>query len=1036
MPPSRGGVPVPGTARRWTRSPPAAPPSASPPLPGTATGYAPGPDDALARPSHGAARTLPDEARTRLQARARASFTAWTHHAWGEPGAGAPTERAGSDERAPVADPDEMLASEAGASEAGEGADAGALAGLHHFAAGLEPGLCLHALIEGADLRDPAGDGARRLAARTLALFGLADPAAHRAPTGPDALLLDPEATALALLGRLADLPLPGAECVDGTPGTLGALAPQQRVAEWRFVLPLGGFDPHALADAFARHAAPALQPYAETLRTLRADAAEGLLSGTADLVCEWDGRYYLLDWKSNRLGGTDAAYTPAALAAAMRERHYVLQYHLYLVALDAHLRARLPGYRYDEHMGGVGLRLPPRRRPPRLRPPHRPAAPRPHRGGIQAAYPEGGLSNWNGEGEGERLGPCDLRPPSCFPPSTGKIRHPSPFMRPTPPAADQVLQALAAAQAAPPIGLALGRWLAGLDPDHAAPLALTGALLARAEADGQAGFPLDTWAGHPFPPADAEGAPGAVLPSLPAVGEWAALLGASPLAGGPADAPAPLVLDGGRLYLRRLWTAERRVADRLLARLDPPAALAAPGMLRAAFSRLFPDADGDAPDLQAVACTAALRHRLAVVSGGPGTGKTTTAARLLALACAARPGLRVALAAPTGKAAQRLHESMQGQLDRLGSDAVALAALPEPQTLHRLLGADARGRFRRHAEAPLAADLVLVDEASMLDLPLFDALLDALAPAARLVLLGDADQLAAVGVGAAFGDLCRLGAGPPSPAFGDFCRALGATPPATDAGASPFADAVVRLTRSYRFDADAGIGALAAAIRTGDAEAALAVLHDEAHPEATRAAPTVEAALAAALPHARDVVAAGTPEEALARLGRFQLLAALRGGPLGTRALNRAVDEALRVEGAAGPGPYYAGRPVLITENAYGLGLFNGDLGVAWPHGGAPSVAFADSAGVCFVPAARLPPHEGAWAMTVHRSQGSEFDHVAVALPEDRPDRLSRELLYTAVTRARRQALVLGSAAAVRAACAAREPRRSGLADRLGAPL
>ena len=607
--------------------------------------------------------------------------------------------------------------------------------------------------------------------------------------------------------------------------------------------------------------------------------------------------------------------------------------------------------------------------------------------------------------------------------------------MRPTPPAADQVLRVLAAAQAAPPVGLALGRWLAGLDPDRAGPLALTGALLARAEADGQAGLALDTWAGHPFPPPDAENGATTALPSLPAASDWAAVLAASPLAGGPADEPAPLVLDGGRVYLRRLWAAERRVADRLLARLDPPDPLAAADTLRDAFARLFPDADGDEPDLQAVACAAALRHRLAVVSGGPGTGKTTTAARLLALACAARPGLRVALAAPTGKAAQRLHESLLGQLDRLGPDAAALASLPEPQTLHRLLGADARGRFRRHADAPLVPDLVLVDEASMLDLPLLDALLDALAPAARLVLLGDADQLAAVGIGAAFGDLCRLGAGAPSPGFGAFCTALGATPPAPEAEASPFADAVVRLTRSHRFDAGAGIGALAAALRTGDAEATLAVLHDPAHPEATRAEPTAEAALGAALPHARDVLTAGTPEEALARLGRFQLLAAVRGGPLGVRALNRAVDEALRAEGAAGPGPYYQGRPVLVTENTYGVGLFNGDLGVAWPHGGAPAVAFPDGAGVRFVPAARLPPHEGAWAMTVHKSQGSEFDRVAVSLPEDRPDRASRELLYTAVTRAREQALVLGSAAAVRAACATREATASALAERLSRP-
>ena len=330
-------------------------------LPSSGAGFAAGPEPVAPPARRGTARALPDEAQDRLAPRARGSFSAWTHHAW--EGAEAPAaERAGADERDVVeeesaADLSLSAFAPSGRQGPGEDPDAAehdpALGGLHHFAAGLEPGLCLHALIEGADLRDPAGEATRRLTERTLALFGLADPAAHR--RAPSEEPFDVCSTALALLTRLADLPLPGAPVIEGTPGTLGALTHRQRVPEWRFVLPLGGFDPHALADAFAEHAAPALQPYAAALRTLRADHAEGLLSGTADLVCEWGGRHYLLDWKSNRLGGDDAAYGPDALRAAMRERHYVLQYHLYLVALDAHLRARLPGYRYDDHIGGVG---------------------------------------------------------------------------------------------------------------------------------------------------------------------------------------------------------------------------------------------------------------------------------------------------------------------------------------------------------------------------------------------------------------------------------------------------------------------------------------------------------------------------------------------------------------------------------------------------------------------------------------------------------------------------------------------------------
>ena len=637
--------------------------------------------------------------------------------------------------------------------------------------------------------------------------------------------------------------------------------------------------------------------------------------------------------------------------------------------------------------------------------------------------------------------------------------------MRATPPAAAAVLRALAA-RGAQPIELAFGRWLAGLDPDRAAPLALTGALLARARTDGHAGVALGRWAGHPYPDdPDTEGAAFSASPepahyTLPERSVWDAALAASPLVGPPGvqgsdrekgeeedemTAATPLVLDGDTLYVHALWRAERRAARRLRARLAQPHPLAPPEALRTAFGRLFPDAgpSGAGPDLQAAACAAALRHRLAVMAGGPGTGKTFTAARLLALARVARPGLAIALAAPTGKAAQRLQASLDAQradLDRALGDAApaggALGALPAALTLHRLLGADARGRFHRTADAPLPADLVLVDEASMLDLPLLDALLDALRLDARLVLLGDADQLAAVGAGAAFADLCRLGDGPPTPAFAAFCAALGATPPASDAPATPAAssatDAVVRLTRSRRFDPDAGIGALAAALREGDGAAALAVLADPAQPEATLALPTSDAALEDALPHARTVVSAPSPEAALAALGRFQLLAATRGGPLGVRALNRAVEAALRLERSIGPGLHYDGRPVLVTRNDPASGLANGDLGVGCTAGGAPAVAFPGEGGVRLVPLARLPEHETAWAMTIHKSQGSEFDQVAVALPADRPDRLSRELLYTAVTRARAAVTVLAEEGAVRLAAAAPEDRHGRLLDRL----
>ena len=273
----------------------------------------------------GEARTLGTEARDRLRPRTRASFSAWTR--------GAYTERPGSDEGVlPTAAPPNA--------EQPPG-------GMHGFAAGLQVGLGLHAILERANFREPKAERNRQLIERTLAAHDLADPVRHRSGT-------DPTEDTLALLARLADLPLPGSESVGGAPARLGSLPSRQCLTEWRFVLPLGSAAPANLASTFAAHATPQLRPYAGALCTLHSDAVEGFLSGAADLVVEHEGRFWLLDWKSNRLGLDDEAYAPARLVEAMQAHHYVLQYHLYLVGLDAFLRTRLPDYDYDRHIGGV----------------------------------------------------------------------------------------------------------------------------------------------------------------------------------------------------------------------------------------------------------------------------------------------------------------------------------------------------------------------------------------------------------------------------------------------------------------------------------------------------------------------------------------------------------------------------------------------------------------------------------------------------------------------------------------------------------
>ncbi|MEL6616018.1 MAG: exodeoxyribonuclease V subunit alpha, partial [Bacteroidota bacterium] len=651
--------------------------------------------------------------------------------------------------------------------------------------------------------------------------------------------------------------------------------------------------------------------------------------------------------------------------------------------------------------------------------------------------------------------------------------------MRDLSPETVALLDALAESEDARPIDLALARMLAEHDPERAREVALAAALVSAMQRRGHTAVDLDAWAGEPFP--------GAESIALPAAGLWRQRLDESPTVS-DGGTVAPLVLDdAGRLYLYRLWRAEGRVARRIsalvgMAETSPEAS----GEVREAFAALFPEAASG--DRQALAAAGALRHRLAVVAGGPGTGKTTTVAKLLALLLSADPDLSIALATPTGKAANRLGESIVSRVADLPVAPEVRERVPrEAMTLHRLLQySPTRRRWRRGPDAPVPADVVVVDETSMADLLLFDALLAALRPGARLVLLGDADQLPSVGAGAVFGDLCASGAREAvGPGFQAFCDALGVTvggeggrgkseegqsdpaPEASgDSGAptgrpagSPLpdsdalADAVVRLTVSHRFADDSGIGRLAAALREGDAPGVRDVLASGAADVAcVDPADRAEAIWIHAEPHARALCTAETPEAALEVAAAFRMLAPTRGGRWGVHALNRLVERRLSEEGLrlSPTDPWYHGRPILVTENDYDRDLFNGDVGVVWRPAGVggwrqrPVVVFEGKASgeVREVPVAQLPEHETAWAMTVHKSQGSEFDDVLVVLPTPgsaQARRLTRELVYTAVTRAKGASsargpslTILGGAEQVAEAAERAERRASGLAERL----
>jgi exodeoxyribonuclease V alpha subunit len=529
---------------------------------------------------------------------------------------------------------------------------------------------------------------------------------------------------------------------------------------------------------------------------------------------------------------------------------------------------------------------------------------------------------------------------------------------------------------------------------------------------------------------------------ALPDLDTWRALLLKSGVCG-DGRSPMPLVIEGGRLYLYRYHAAECRLADAIRARVRQPQLKRTPAESTCAlFRTLFPAPADGSTDWQAVSAAAALRGGLTVITGGPGTGKTTTVARILAMLLHENPALQVALAAPTGKAAARLVESVRSSVASLAVDDAIRRRMPATgRTLHRLLGYQPwNDTFAHCADAPLAEDVVIVDEASMVDVLMMDALFAALRPRTRLILLGDRDQLASVDTGYVLGDLCRAAEGcghVHGEGLARWFGALSACPLESTPAATPERDSVVRLVKSYRFEKQPGIGALADAVRRGSAASALAVLADAARGDATRRDATRSAAeLLAPLAEAvNDYLAAETPAQALDRFDAFRVLCALRDGPAGVAGLNEQIERWLRARGIPTRARWYEGRPVLVTANDQATGLFNGDVGVTTISGGEARVWFRDANGQPrAVAPSRLPAHETAWAMTVHKSQGSEFGQVVLVLPEEDTRLLTRELLYTGVTRARTSVDIVGDPELLTLGIERATVRASGLAARLTA--
>lgn len=513
----------------------------------------------------------------------------------------------------------------------------------------------------------------------------------------------------------------------------------------------------------------------------------------------------------------------------------------------------------------------------------------------------------------------------------------------------------------------------------------------------------------------------------------------------------SPLVLDGARLYLRRNWQAEQRIRASIAQRLVQPCPV--PENLAQRLTQLFdtPGAHASAaPDWQKVACALAARRRLTLITGGPGTGKTTTVVRLLALLQSTLPAgahpLRIALAAPTGKAAARLGESIASAVQRL--PAGLQHHIPDKAvTLHKLL--QVRPDALAQPAPELAVDLVVVDEASMIDLEMMARLLGAVPLTASLILLGDKDQLASVEAGAVMGQLCahaEQGAYNPE-TLAWVAQVTGQDLSAWGGEGAELAQQTVMLRYSRRFADDSEIGRWAKAVNAGHV-AGVQTLWQQApawQPKRTTSVQRLQPAqpsdlrlsalaqqgwqgwlglLAAQGAQGASDAQAGA---ALQAFSQFQVLCSVREGPWGTHSLNRRLAHSL---GFATDG-WYAGRPVMVTRNDYHLKLMNGDIGLCLRHANGLRVAFSDGAGgIRWVLPSRLDAVESVFAMTVHKSQGSEFDHVALVLPDQAVAVMTRELLYTGITRARQQlTLVVPQARVLLRAVALKVSRQGGLA-------
>ncbi len=585
-------------------------------------------------------------------------------------------------------------------------------------------------------------------------------------------------------------------------------------------------------------------------------------------------------------------------------------------------------------------------------------------------------------------------------------------------------------------IDLAFAAMIQRIDGGDDPWVAIAAGLVSRTAADGHVCLDLEAVVRDGFPVADG----GRRIPVDISLERWRQALTESSVVGVEGQ-NYPMILDGNNLYLQRYWNYETSVADSILTRCQSDSAIGGHLEDDAMPDVGMPGEHRDPDQVRAV--LAALNSKFTVISGGPGTGKTTTIARIIVALRRMEPNKapRIMLAAPTGKAAARMHEALVQSMDHVmkGQNPEKQNDPIEAKTLHRLLKiVPGQNSYRYASQRPLAADVIIVDEASMIDLALMAKLIEAAAPHAKLILVGDKDQLSSVEAGSVMGDIC---AGVSTEKANDASSKHGA------GNAAGLSEHIVVLNKNYRFSADSGIDELGRAINSGDSGEVMTLLqepgkrHIDFRP-LTSFSDMEDNLSRLVMEGIAPIFSTEDPLEGMAALGRIKILTPLRKGPFGVETINRMVEAVLRrnrvIVSVPGWGTqWYAGRPVIMNRNDYFHHLFNGDVGITIVEriDGMQQVrvGFADGRGkIRYLAPEQLPDHQTVYAMSVHKSQGTEFQKVVLILPDRDLPLMTRELIYTAVTRARQRVEIWGRQEILSAAVERRLHRVSGLKKKL----